>query len=233
MGLEGPCPTPAWAALISRQAPQPHRWVRGFHRSPEHPGHGPAAGRIHGCGPASRKRPCFSHDRVSPSTHQTPLLRSPPTPRKAGPHPLRHPVAPERTQDSLSGHGSRGRHLATPGGPALEMGSRLQDSPPPPPAGPGTHPLLRSSPSLPHCDSCAPPAISVPLPLSSGQGTWESLRILALTPACLLRGQLCSGLSAAGASQRPRRAGCQPGQGAALQPPGQGTACLSLLGCLL
>lgn len=36
-------------------------------------------------------------------------------------------------------------------------------------------PILRSSPSLPHCDRSAPPAFSVPLPFSSGQGTWESV----------------------------------------------------------
>lgn len=41
------------------------------------------------------------------------------------------------------------------------------------------------------------------------------MRIPALTPARLLRGPpACSGLSSRGAAQGPRRAGCQPGQGA-------------------
>ena len=75
-----------------------------------------------------------------------------------------------------------------------------------PRAGPALTPILRSSPSLPHRDRSAPPAISAPLPLSSGLGTWERVSILAVTPARLHRGQSRSGLSAAGASRRPRRA---------------------------
>lgn len=108
-----------------------------------------------------------------PLNSPDPPLLLPPC-RKVLPHPLHQPVAPERTQASLSGPGSWGGHLATPGGPALEMGSWLQDSPPPPPCWPrALTPILCSSPSLPHCDRSAPPAISVPLPCSSGQGTWE------------------------------------------------------------
>ncbi|XP_059735346.1 uncharacterized protein [Bos taurus] len=187
----------------------------GFHGSSAHPSHGPAAGRIRGCGPVSRKGFCFSHDRARPSTQQTtppPPLPTPPLspqPQKGSPHPLLQPVAPERTQASISGPGSRGETLTTPGGPAHEMGVWLQDSPPPSPlprAGPALTPILRSSPSLPHRDRSAPPAISVPVPLSSGLGTWERVSILAVTPARLRRGQPRSGLSAAGASRRPRRA---------------------------
>ena len=100
--------------------------------------------------------------------------------------------------------------MTTPGGPALEMGVWLQDSPPPsppPPRRPGTHPhspLLSLTASR---DRSAPPAISAPLPLSSGLGTWGRVSILAVTPARLHRGQSRPGLSAAGASRRPRRRG--------------------------
>nr|KAF6387772.1 hypothetical protein mMyoMyo1_008207 [Myotis myotis] len=188
-----------------------------------------SSGRIGGCGPAFRKGPCFSHDRPAPQLSRSPLFLL--ALWKAAPHPLHPPVAPERTQASLCEPGSQGGHWASPGGPALEMGNWLQNSPSPPPTGPEHSPPF--SAPLPHClivtEALHQPA--VPLPCSSGQGTGDSVHpcsdpsLPPLQPAPLAR----SGLSSVGAALRPRRAGCQPGQGAALQPSGQVPACLSLL----
>lgn len=229
MGTESEPQTAELASFINMQAPRPQPRMRGFQESPEHPSHGPAAAELVAAAQPLGKGPAFPMtgrplNSADPPSYYLPLW-------KAAPHPLHQPVAPERTQASLCEPGSQGGHWASPGGLALEMGNWLQNSPSPPPTGPEHSPPF--SAPLPHClivtEALHQPA--VPLPCSSGQGTGDSVHprsdpsLPPLQPAPLAR----SGLSSVGAALRPRRAGCQPGQRAALQPSGQVPACLSLL----
>lgn len=189
MGLESQRPTPAGASFIDMQAPRPVPVPgKGLSRVPRASKSRSVAGRISGCGPACRKGPCFSHARPAPQLTRCPSFYLFPPSGRLPPHLLRQPVAPEGTQASLSGPGSRGRHLATPGGRAFEMGSWLQDSPPPPAAGPEHSPPFSA---LPHClivtEALHQPSRCL---CHSAQGKVHGrVCILALTPACLLHSQ--------------------------------------------
>lgn len=136
------------ASFVTRQAPrpQPHsgasRSPWGIHVTAQSLGKGPSV--------FMTGQPFHSGD---PPSDCVPPERLPPP-------SLYSSLPPEKTQASLSGPGSQGGQLASPGGSAREMRSWLQDSPPPP-AGPEHSPPFSASPSLPQCDRSAPPAIGV------------------------------------------------------------------------
>ena len=94
----------------------------------------------------SGKGPGFPMTGPAPLLTTPPFLLSPPTPaRKAPPQPCAPACCPREDPGQPFWAWERGGHLATPGGPALEMGSWLQDSsplPPPAPHSPPFSPLL-------------------------------------------------------------------------------------------
>lgn len=140
MGMESQPQTAELASFINMQAPRPQPRMRGFQESPEHPSHGPAAGRIGGCGPAFRKGPCFSHGRPAPPLGRSPLLLL--APLEGCPPTLHTRLLPLR---------GRRPAFVSPGatvGPGplqvawpLRWGIGCRTAPHRPPLAPSTHPL--------------------------------------------------------------------------------------------
>ena len=151
MGREGQRPALAWTTFINPQAPRSRHWARGLSGVPR-ASESLSIGRTNrGCGPASRKGPCFSHEPASPSTHQAPpSFCSPlPPPEEAAPT-LCTSLLPQRgpRPESLGLGAGAGTWPLQVAGP-LRWGDGCGTAPPAPPPAPPTPPRPGPPPRRP------------------------------------------------------------------------------------
>lgn len=137
-----PAPDSSLGRIHHHAGPSARPQARGFHGSPEHPSHGPAAGGLGGCGPACRKGPCCSHDRAAPQLTRCPSFYSSPTPTPGRlPPTLYASLLPRRGPGPAflglgAGAGTWPLQVAGP----LRWGVGCRTAPHLPPLAPSTHP---------------------------------------------------------------------------------------------